>query len=62
MNELSLLDQIIEDFTMSLSKDPSFGQEISQSLKELINKGAYKDKDVIIKLLKKRTENENSQS
>jgi hypothetical protein len=53
MNEKSLLDQILDDFTESLSKNPSVGQKIAQSLREIINKGEYKNREVIIKLFKK---------
>lgn len=61
MSEKSLLDEILDDFTESLSKDPSFGSGIAQSLKEIIKKGEYRNKDQIVELLKKKeSKNENS--
>jgi hypothetical protein len=61
MSEKSLLDEILDDFTESLSKDPSFGSEIAQSLKEIIKKGEYRNKEPVAELLKKKeSKNENS--
>ena len=61
MSEKSLLDEILDDFTESLSKDPSFGTEIAQSLKQIIKKGEHRNKGPIVELLKnKESENENS--
>jgi hypothetical protein len=54
MGEKSLLDEILDDYAESLSKDPSFGSEIAQSLKEIIRKGEYRNKDLIVGLLKKK--------
>jgi hypothetical protein len=61
MGEKSLLDEILDDFTESLSKAPSFGSKIAQSLKEIIKKGEYRNKEPIVELLmKKESKNENS--
>lgn len=49
----SILDQILDDFANSLSRDASFCPEIVQALREVIDKGEYKDKETIIKLFKK---------
>jgi hypothetical protein len=62
MSEKSLLDEILDDFTESLSKDPNFGSQIIQSLREIIMKGEYRNKEAIVELLKKReSKNENPQ-
>ena len=61
MSEKSLLDEILDDFTESLSKDPSFCSEIAQSLKEIIKKGEYRNREPIVELLKEKdSKNENS--
>ena len=49
----SILDQILDNFTESLSQSPNFNLEIAQSLREIIAKGEYGDKEKIIKLFKK---------
>jgi len=49
----SILDQILDNFTDSLSKSPNFNLEIAQSLRAIIAKGEYGDKEKIIKLFKK---------
>jgi hypothetical protein len=62
MSEKSLLEEIVDDFTESLSKNSNFGSEITQSLREIIMKGEYRNKEAIAELLKKReSENENPQ-
>jgi len=63
MSERSLLDEIIDDFTESLSKNPSFGSVIPHSLREIILKGEYRNKETIVELFKKREpKNEDPQS
>jgi hypothetical protein len=63
MSEKPLLDEILDDFTESLSKDPCFGSEIAQSVKEIIKKGEYRNKEPIVELFKKKeSKNENSSS
>lgn len=51
----SILDQILDDYTDSLSKNLNFGPEVAQSLKEIIYKGEYNNKEMIIKLFKKKS-------
>jgi hypothetical protein len=53
VSDKSILDQILDDFIDFLSQDPDFTSEIAQSLREIIHKGKYSDKEKIIKLLKK---------
>jgi hypothetical protein len=54
MADKSLLDEILDDFTESLSNNPSFSPEIAQSLTNVLKKGQYRNKEVIIELLKKK--------
>jgi hypothetical protein len=62
MGGKSLLEEILDDFTESLSKDPNFGSKITQSLREIIVKGEYRNKEAIVELLKKKeSKNENPQ-
>jgi hypothetical protein len=61
MSEKSLLEEILDDFTESLSKEHSFCSEIVQPLKEILKKGEYRNKEPIVELLKKKeSRNENS--
>jgi hypothetical protein len=61
MSEKSLLEEILDDFTESLSMDPSFCSEVVQSLKEILKKGEYRNKEPIVEVLKKKeSRNENS--
>jgi hypothetical protein len=63
MGEKSLLEEVLDDFTASLVKDPSVGPDIAQSLRKIINEGGYKDKEVITRLFKQtRREDENPES
>ena len=60
MSEKSLLDEILDDFIESLSKDKNFNLHIVQSLGEIIKKGEYRNKEAIAELLKKKeSRNEN---
>ncbi len=60
MSEKSLLEEILDDFSESLSKDPNFGSQIAQSLREIIIKGEYRNKEAIVEMFKKReSKNEN---
>lgn len=62
MSEKSLLEEIIDDFTESLSKDPNFGLQITQSLRAIMMKGEHRNKEMIVELFKKReSKNENPQ-
>ena len=62
MSEKSLLDEILDDFIESLSKDNDFSLHIAQSLGEIIKKGEYRNKEAIVELLKKKeSRNENPQ-
>jgi hypothetical protein len=57
----SLLDEILDNLSETLSKNPSFSSEIIQSLREIIDKGEYRNKEAIVELFKKREfQNEDS--
>lgn len=53
MSEKSLLQEILDDFTKSLAKNPAVGEGIAKSLRELLERGEYKNKQPISKLLSK---------
>jgi hypothetical protein len=60
MSEKSLLDEILDDLTESLSKNPHCGLEIAQSLRMIIEKGEHRNKEVIADLFRKKgSTNEN---
>ena len=61
MSEKSLLNEILDDFVESLSKDNNFSLQMAQLLGETLKKGEYRNKEAIVELLKKKeSKNENS--
>jgi hypothetical protein len=59
MTEKSIPQQIYDDFIEELSKDEYISDEMSKSLKELIESGDAKKKDIVEILTKEDEENEN---
>jgi hypothetical protein len=57
----SILDEIVDNLSETLSKHPSFSSQIIQSLREIIDRGEYRNKEAIVELFKKREfQNENT--
>jgi hypothetical protein len=49
----SILDRILDSFISILSKDSNFSAEMAQSLRDIISRGQYSDKETVANLFKK---------